>query len=198
MKKKFFAIVAIVLLCSCNKSIDQLIEKRIPAKSTDVGYTAYTIKTGAHYADQSSYKNIETSELSFAVRFDSSAIYTTKNSENQYDINKLYGFSDNNAQHHEYSARFGWSWTNNALHLYAYVYNAGQRTMTDLGTIAIGSEAKCSIKVTGTNYQFVLNDQSTNIERSSKTPTAKGYMLYPYFGGDEVAPHTITIRIKDL
>jgi hypothetical protein len=30
------------------------------------------------------------------------------------------------------------------------------------------------------------------------TPKGKGYRLYPYFGGDETAPHDISIWVKDL
>jgi hypothetical protein len=30
------------------------------------------------------------------------------------------------------------------------------------------------------------------------TPKGQGYQLYPYFGGDETAPHDINIWIKNL
>ncbi|MBD0352813.1 MAG: hypothetical protein ICV65_16845, partial [Flavisolibacter sp.] len=43
---------------------------------------------------------------------------------------------------------------------------------------------------------FTINDERTAMPRLSTTPRAKGYLLYPYFGGDEVAPHDVTIRIK--
>jgi hypothetical protein len=33
--------------------------------------------------------------------------------------------------------------------------------------------------------------------RAAATVKAKGYRLYPYFGGDETAPHDITISIRD-
>ncbi len=36
------------------------------------------------------------------------------------------------------------------------------------------------------------------LPKLSTTPLAKGYLLYPYFGGDEVAPHDINIWIKTL
>jgi hypothetical protein len=196
MKTILFYSAFLLLIC-CTKPTDHYI-KTIPQKLDATDYTKYVIKKGEHYSNLSTYKAIEITALNFIVKFDNSAIYTSKEKINQHDINKLYGFSDNNAHHHEYSARFGWSFINDALHLYAYVYNEGKRNITDLGTIAINTEKECSIKVSGTKYVFTVDDKSTSIERSSKTTKAKGYMLYPYFGGDETAPHDVHIAIKNL
>ena len=198
MKRIFLSLSAgLLLLCSCNKTIDQIIENKV-LKQDSHKFILYTIKQGEQYTSNNNYKPVELSELKFIVRFDSSAIYQNKLAINQYDINKLYGFSDNNQDHHQYSARFGWSWTENALHLYAYVYNEGQVIKEEVGTVAIGSDINCSIKVTADAYQFSMNDAVVNIPRKSATALAKGYMLYPYFGGDETAPHDICIWIKNL
>jgi hypothetical protein len=161
-------------------------------------FSKYTIKKGQHYCDQSTFKSINLTELKFIVRFDSTAIYQTVAAENQYDINKLYGFSDNNADHHQFSARFGWRWSEGALHLFAYVYNSGVMSFEELGTVSIGTENTCSIKITPAEYIFSLNKISKNMPRAGTTPTATGYQLYPYFGGDETAPHDIRIWIRDL
>lgn len=107
----------------------------------------YIIHTGAQYCDENNFKSVTSTELKFNVKFYSSAIYTTVAPGNQYDINKLYGFSDNNADHHQFSARFGWRWSAGALQLFGYVYNEGVRRSKELGTITIGSENFCSIKV---------------------------------------------------
>ena len=56
-------------------------------------YTNFTIRQGQHYCDQNSFKSVRTSEMKFMVKFDNSAIYQTVSPENQYDINKLWGFS---------------------------------------------------------------------------------------------------------
>ena len=195
--KKILFYSALLLLTCCSKQEDHLIET-IPQNSDAADYTKYVIKKGEHYSNLSIYKAIEITALNFTAKFDSSAIYTSKEKINQHDINKLYGFSDNNAHHHEVSARFGWNFTNSALHLYAYIYNEGKRSIIGLGTIPIGSEIKCSIKINEAKYIFKIDDKSTSIERSSITPKAKGYMLYPYFGGDETAPHDVFIAIKNL
>jgi hypothetical protein len=110
----------------------------------------------------------------------------------------LYGFSDNNSGHQLYSARFGWRWSDNALRLFGYVYNNGIRDSKELGTINIGSEVNCSIKVTAKNYVFTLNGVTDSLPRAASSVKASGYKLYPYFGGDEPAPHNIYIWIKEL
>jgi hypothetical protein len=142
------------------------------------------------------YKPVTISEMKFVVRFDSSSIYSAQLGENQYDINKLYGFSDNNEDHHQFSARFGWRWSDSALRLFAYVYNKGVVSSKELGKIRIGTDINCSIQVADSNYIFKLNGASAQMPRMSTTPQGSGYQLYPYFGGNEVAPHDINIWIK--
>jgi hypothetical protein len=188
--------LAIALLCASCSKIDNLVENAVSKNTPTSGFTEYTIKQGSNYCDQSAYKAVDLTELNFVVKFDSTAIYKTASAENQYDINKLYGFSDNGADHHQFSARFGWRWSDKALRLFAYVYNNAVWIEKELGTVAIGSEVSCSIKVTGSNYIFTMNDRIETMPRLSTTATAKGYQLYPYFGGDEPAPHDVHIWIK--
>ena len=202
MKSRLFTFgCAMLLLASCNKQLEtavipptEAIKDTIPASGKV--YVEYNIKQGEQYCDKNVYTPIKFSELAFKVKFDSSAIYTTASHSNQVDINKLYGFSDNNAAHHVFSARFGWRWSNNALRLFAYVYNNGVMDFKELGTVAIGAENDCSIKVANEVYIFTLNGTSTNMARASTTTEAEGYQLYPFFGGTENAPHDIHIWIK--
>jgi hypothetical protein len=67
-----------------------------------------------------------------------------------------------------------------------------------LAIVDIGKEISCSIQVTSSSYLFSVNGVSERMPRMATTPMAKGYQLYPYFGGDEVAPHDIHIWIKNL
>ena len=196
---------AMLLIASCKKDFVNNITNPIKDTSTLKvdsllvnQFIKYTILQGQHYCDKSVYVATKYQQLSFIVKFDSSAIYQNVQTENQYDINKLFGFSDNNALHQAYSARFGWRWSNNALRIFAYVYNNGIRITKELATVAIGAEINCTIKVTSTNYIFILNGKETLMPRESTTVTADGYKLYPYFGGDETAPHNIFILIKEL
>lgn len=204
MKKNILILstAAAVAFASCQKKIEEIANpvtskgQLLSIQSTE--YVKYTIAKGEQYCDKSIFTAINYQQLSFKVKFDSSAVYQTLSPSNQTDINKLFGFSDNNAQHHQYSARFGWRWSNNALRLFGYIYNKGVRSWKELGTVAIGAENSCSIKVSGNTYIFNLNGKETAMPRESATTVAEGYKLYPYFGGDELAPHTISIWIKEL
>jgi hypothetical protein len=184
------AVCLLMLFSSCRK------ETPSQYLSTS-GFKQYTIQRGQHYATENPVKAVETAEMKFTVKFDSSAIYQTANPENQYDINKLYGFSDNGDQHHSFSARIGWRWSDGALRLFAYTYNKGVRAEKELGAFAIGSDLACSIKVEGEVYRFTVNGKTGTMPRLSQTPIGKGYQLYPYFGGDEPAPHEVRIWIRE-
>lgn len=160
-------------------------------------FVTYTIKKGLQFSDLNIYTPVNYTEQKFIVKFDSSAIYATTDSANQYDINKLYGFSDSDSLHHIYSARFGWNYLNNKIWLYAYVYNSSTLLKQTLSTVPIGAEISCSIKVNTNTYTFIINGIATSIPRLAKTTTGKGYKLYPFFGGTENAPHDIKIAIKE-
>lgn len=188
-------LVVLVAFASCSKTID-LPGLRTQPQANE--FVKYTILKGQHSADINGFQQVQYQEMKFVVKFDSSAIYQTVTPSNQSDVNKLFGFSDNNTQHHQYSARFGWRWSNNALRLFGYVYNNGKVSMQELGTVAIGAEIPCSIKVSGSEYIFTLGGKASSMPRESTTPKAEGYKLYPYFGGDELAPHTISIWIKEV
>lgn len=198
MKGSILLAFAVISFVSCSKMTEAIVDKTSTSNTPPGQFTRYTIEKGNQYCNGNNYKPVEISELRFVVKFDSSAIYETRLAENQYDINKLYGFSDNNADHHQYSARFGWRWSGNALRLFAYIYNKGVVTSKELTTVAIGEENNCSIKVTSTNYVFTVNEITGQLPRMATTEKAEGYQLYPYFGGDEVAPHRINIWIKNL
>ena len=197
MKNVLLAAVAAFFLTSCHKMADAIINKGT-STTTSSQFVKYTIQKGKNYCDENGYKAVSVSEMKFVVKFDSTAIYSTVNPDNQLDINKLYGFSDNNSTHQQFSARFGWGWNNNALRLYGYVYNDGIRSSKELGTVRIGSEINCSITVHAKSYLFTLNGVTDSLPRTSTTAKATGYKLYPYFGGDETAPHDIYVWIKEL
>jgi hypothetical protein len=67
-----------------------------------------------------------------------------------------------------------------------------------IGDYPINSEWRCEIQVKNSQYSFSVNGNSISLPRTSSTPSAIGYQLYPYFGGDETAPHDIKIKIKEL
>ncbi len=96
MKMPFFIIsITVLILISCKKTDVILTKTDDKGNLASEDFTTYTIKQGEHYCDGSALLNVEYEALNFIVKFDSSAIYKTKNAVNQADINKLYGFSDN-------------------------------------------------------------------------------------------------------
>jgi hypothetical protein len=187
----------LLMISACQKNIADLPTETIVKPSTDT-FVTYTILQGLHYSDQAPNVAVNYTEQKFQVLFDSSAIYTTIDPANQADINKLFGFADNNRLHFEFSARFGWRWNNNRLELLAYVYNNGIQTNKLLGAVSLGTLHNCGIKVAGDKYIFTLNGTTIIMDRASITPKGAGYKLYPFFGGDEPAPHKVVIKIKEL
>jgi hypothetical protein len=191
--------IVVFALTSCAKKIDNITNAASKSSLSNTGdYVQFIIPKGDQYSNENIYTVTKYQRLTFLAKFDSTAIYKCIVPSNQTDINKLFGFSDNNAHHHEYSARFGWRWSDNALRLFGYIYNKSVMSFKELGTVAIGAENACSITVTDNQYVFTLNGRETSMPRESKTTTAEGYKLYPYFGGDELAPHPISILIKEL
>ena len=157
----------------------------------------YTIKGGNHYSGLH-MGLVRSNELKFVVQFNKTAKYTSINEENQFDINKLYGFSDNNSFHHNNSARFGWRWVNEELQLFAYCYSNGERHYDFITNLDLGKFYALKIEITDDAYEFsVSNNKLVSIERSSNTSWGIKYKLYPYFGGDETSPQDIEISIED-
>ena len=159
-------------------------------------FFVYKIKEGKHRS-VTRYETIKSDELKFVAIFNSSAIYESKDPVNQLDINKLYGFSDCNSHHQKNSARFGWRWNNNSLEILAYVYNDGERKYQFITTVPLDTEVNYSLKITDDSYQFFVDNSYVIMDRTSNCDVGFHYLLYPYFGGDEPAPHDISISIRD-
>jgi len=190
-----FLLANFLFFTSCKKTSSDL-DPIAPARH-DTAFVTYTIPAGEHYSDKNIFKSLELKTLKFVVRFDSSAIYKTAIASNQPDINKLYGFSEG-YDHLQNSARIGWAWVNHSLRLYAYAYNAGKREYAEITRISIGSDINCSISLSANKYVFRVNGIERTLARSGSGESINGYQLYPYFGGDETAPHDINISIAEI
>jgi hypothetical protein len=189
-------LAALVMATGCSKKDVNIITIKEPETKFGV-YTEYLIKKGEQESNHG-YQHFDALDtLAFTVKFDTSCRYKTQDPLNQIDVNKLYGFSDNGKEHHQFSARFGWYFNENKLTLHAYVYNNGVRSSRILKDLNFNQEAKCGLVVRGDQYLFVVDGQTFSMPRSSATPKGNGYKLYPYFGGDELAPHDMKIWIRD-
>ena len=177
-----WAMLLFVLTLSCEQPIDD-------------PYETFVIPEGKHNATLTT-QSLQSDQINFSAIFDESAIYESKTAENQHDINKLVGFSDCNAHHHQSSARFGWRWLNDQIEILAYVYGDGERQTEYIGAVNPNDTASYHLKITEKAYVFRLNDfDEVAVSRAKNCDRGLYYMLFPYFGGDEKAPHDISIKI---
>mgnify|MGYP005756713425 CR=1 FL=1 len=184
------------LLAACQSLSEATDISEIEATPEPVA-VVYVIPKGAHASSNSSFKLVNTQKLRFEVTFDSSAVYTSAKPENQFDINKLYGLSDCSTHHQVNSARFGWRWNSNRLELHAYTYQGGSRKSEFLAVAALGKPLVCELLLENGKYTFKAGEKQVTLPRGCNGNT-DAYQLYPYFGGDEVAPHDIRISIREL
>jgi hypothetical protein len=194
---------AFVLVISCKKSVTD----NKPAQTTvnsneDEDLTAarsrlYIIYKGDYYCTPNPFVLTTKNKIAFTAVFDSSCIYATTDPHNQNDINKLYGFSDCNDHHLVNSARIGWRWSKDSLRLFGYVHNENNIIFQEITTAQIGSVITGRINCLANSYYFEVNGKTVLLPRhcSGKYPR---YKLFPYFGGDETAPHDIKIVIQEI
>jgi hypothetical protein len=197
------AIVIATSLLACStfedyEEVAQSAKDKIFRSSSNLAKNVvYTIPAGSHTVSAKETGTEQVDRITFKVLFDSSAIYTTANAANQGDINKLYGLSDCGRPHQESSARFGWRWYKGKLEIWAYTYSDGVRKFTFVDTVQLNKSASFQIAFGENEYIFQLGDKRVTLPRAC-TGKAAGYRLFPYFGGDETAPHAITIRIENV
>ncbi|WP_299699863.1 hypothetical protein [uncultured Pontibacter sp.] len=190
---KRLSAAALLLLCvSCEVETVE-VQPRPPEPIA----VTYTIPQGQH-TTQSPFKFIESPVMRFEATFDNSAVYATTDPKNQADINKLYGMSDCGSDHHSNSARFGWRWYANRLEIHAYTYQNKKRNTAYITTVELEKSSRYELEIGEREYIFRVNDTQVSMPRFCVGAAGLGYQLYPYFGGDETAPHTVTILIKDL
>ncbi len=164
----------------------------------------YTINASNHYANGLNFGIHQSGRtVSKVVTFHSNCAYDLGNA-NQADINKLYGFSVGLFSGNDFnSARFGWRWSmpKGKIELLAYVYVGGQRINewdvdTFMGDVGLNSQVFTEISVEPTTYMFrSVNNGVEIIKYIPRGGSGAGYNQYPYFGGNEVAPHTMTIEL---
>lgn len=188
-------VFVLVMLISCSKEKG---DDALPPGERYPGFTTYTIPKGEHYATNNSYKPFRDRAVHFQAIFDSSAIYTTISGSNQSDINKLFGVSDGNTHHQLNSARFGWDWNGQAIEIHAYCYADGTRSSRLIGTAEIGKIYEYSLMADSGTYRFNFDSREVRMTRTVRDSVFNGYTLYPYFGGDEPAPHEVKVYLKEL
>ena len=164
-------------------------------KVDEQGFKTYTIKENKHRSTYK-YKTTRGNEFYIECIFDSSAIYTTTDPLNQYDVNKLWGVSDCGDGHMENSIRLGWRWLNDSLEIHWFKHQLGQFTFEKITTVDLCETIPIFLHIKQDNYIICVDGTCDSTERNCNGDY-KRYFLYPYFGGDETAPHCIRIKIKE-
>jgi hypothetical protein len=144
-------------------------------------------------------------ELHFQVRFKDDVRYTTADPRNQGDWNKLLGFTTNRI--HKNSVRLGWAFDpslgeSGEVRLGFYGYLDGVRTMERLGSVPLNEWADVSIRF-DTGGMSVRVGQNEKVVRGDLgvadwVPVSTWLLRTAYFGGDEKAPHTMHIEVRNL
>tara|TARA_B100000963_G_scaffold176268_4_gene153346 strand:- start:13694 stop:14227 length:534 start_codon:yes stop_codon:yes gene_type:complete len=165
-------------------------------KIDENGFKKYVIKKGKHRSGWR-YVTSTSNKFNIEVVFDKSAKYTTQDPINQYDVNKLWGVSDCGKHHHDNSIRFGWRWLNDSVEILWYRRLAGNFEFEKITSVNIDEVNKMHLSINQNSYELRVNGVIKTVPRPC-SQDFKRYMLYPYFGGDETAPHRIEIKIKEL
>jgi len=175
------ALAVLVKLHSCKKLTDD--------------WQTFTIRKGEHR----STNNLNFSKrkiFNWDVQFDSSAVYQTVDTLNQLDINKLIGWSDCGEDHIRSSIRFGWRWTD-SLEIHWFKHEDGNFTFNKITSISLNETHRFHLQIHETEYELHVDEFQIFIQRKCRKFKRK-YKLYPYFGGNETAPHDIEIKIKEI
>ena len=157
-------------------------------------WEVYYIQKGHHYADRVKYKvsPVYNECVEFVFYFNDTHLYSDELQTD--DINKLYGITS--PKIHENSARFGWrNIKGDTIEVFAYWYRNGVRGFKLLGRTTPYKQDYYKIDVTGHRYTFQYNGTVFVVEN---TKNIAAFRAFPYFGGDEPAPHYMFFKITEL
>ena len=176
MRRIIIICLFLLISISCSKEID------------DLGFRVYTIPEGKHRSGNF-YNTPNDSKIKFDFILDESAEYISEVPRNQSDINKIYGF------------RLGWRYNEltDKIELCWLRHEDGVHKGETIRTIEPNKIYNATIDIETFWYVIIINSDTTKVIRRPKGMwgLVRRYMLYPYFGGNEYAPHNITIKIKE-
>jgi len=164
-----------------------------------IGYSKYKvnfiIKESKHSSGIHFVPHLGVKRMDKTITFTDSCKYTSANK----DWNKLFGFSY--GHHHNTSFRIGWRFRNNKFETCLYFYINGERKERRLEYVTTDVEYRFIITVHDTKVTITYGVNGKELKsydvRIEKINKKAGYYLFPYFGGQEVAPHKMLIKVKD-
>jgi len=157
----------------------------------------YLIKKGKHFASGLHFGfHCNKKVYDRTISFSKECWWKTPRNNDDYDINKLCGFSY--GFHQKNSLRIGWipDFKNkNQIILFAYWHNnSSQHFFKYLTSIPTETQFDVEIVCGKKKAYFKINKKITSIAFKKPSFTL-GYYLYPYFGGNNTAPNNMTIKI---
>lgn len=157
--------------------------------------TNYIIKQGEHSSSHGIKFYTGKSNFQITAIFYESCMYDLGDSD-QENINKLCGISFGN--HQKNSIRIGWNYSlvTKKIRIFYYLYENSVRRSEEICSVNVGDVLSLSLRLeTGANYFIIFNNKFLKLV-NYKFPFLKlGYYLYPYFGGNKVAPHDISLSL---
>lgn len=191
MKLKYIPILLLGLF-SCNK------------ENAD-GYRVYTIDRGDHYSDGPIDKlfgnDNRADSWEWEVIFESSCIYSESdlfNPSNYLDVNKLIGFSDCDRHHSQYSCRVGWRASGDSIELLIYKRDDNNIEFKSLKKVYPDQIVNVTLDFKDTIYTSCIDGICDTLVRPCPDWSGRKYSLFPFFGGQETAPHKMKILIKEI
>lgn len=162
----------------------------------------YKIKKGSHYS-RPWWPKLHLGIDEMTITFRLSELFYDHSllpAEDVADINKLFGFS--RGHHHKNSVRVGWYCIDDEMYLMSYRYNDGRRAHTTLCSINMNHESTPGVdEVTITIRRVgdcIYNMRSRElglIHNFFLMGPEYGYLLKPYFGGNNPAVRDFNIGL---
>ena len=142
-------------------------------------------------------------EIKRQVVFPFSSKYELDNGDQQ-DWNKLFGISFT-MDPHDGSARYGWAYNpeKQRFELSAYCYLNGEQVMEHLCDCIPNLAYDCHLIITREDYKFRVYRKSDmavmcSAEFSKGHRRRNGYLLGPFFGGNQAPKKLLTIQLKKI
>lgn len=131
--------------------------------------------------------------LVYDVTFTESCKYNTWREDTS--VHKIFGIGF--LPYHRWrSIRFGWTYHGGDLVLvHSYIYDNGRRTIEPMVWVPIGSSTSMSI-IPGPDGGYTM--RAAHVVKHIDIRPKWGYKLWPYFGGQNVAPHDIKINLENI
>ncbi|MDP1621361.1 MAG: hypothetical protein Q8M08_03390 [Bacteroidales bacterium] len=166
----------------------------------------YRIKKGNHYASISIFERIgaigwKINTLSLRFVFRKECWWAPPRNQDDYDLNKLagIGFGTN---HHNNSVRLAWvpDFVNEGMiNLYGYTYDEKKEdpraTSVFIKSVHVQDTITGKIECKDNGYFITVNDVTVRMDNINRDPNLC-FKLFPYLGGNNTAPHDMTIELE--